>query len=449
MDTPDYSSCPTLFAFAAVGQTAAAGEVQTAPLPRSGCPTAAMPPPPAPAPPPLPGAGTSAGLGVGFQESSGQGDDVVGQALHGGQHQQPLPPLSLSYAPSDAAALTTFCLHHDALFHLTVAPMFPDALNRLHGGPSAEFVFRTDPEFYDPGPLLTTVGQEAANAQAEAQAAAAANPGERRTYTVEATAGPYGLIQPAGRVAVAHGVRQTFEFDPEPGGTLVDVVLDGFSLVGGGNARPPATYTFSSMGSDHSVHAVFAMAAMPTEPEPEPVQPQPELPAAPVVMHGGGGADYRIRHSHRHAHNHGPVQHIHHHYHHGLPPTDGEQIATLQEDFDGPPIPRGVAVLPPPQQEQPLLFRRAAAGGLNGWLAKASDRDGRRLRRRYFELQPAEAALRFSSAYEAGTSVVAASGGGGGTDSSGVLPPGVGTPELAAWLSTTARVYEIGLAQLR
>ena len=328
----------------------------------------------------------SSGLGVGYQESSGQGDDVVGELLHG------------------------------------------DALKQLNRG--KEFQFKADPTFYDHGPLLTSAAQELANTEAEAQAAAAPTPDERQTYTIEATAGPYGLIQPAGRVLVAHGVRASFEFDPEPGATLIDVVLDGISLASSKpGVRCPATYGFSPMGTNHQLHAVFLP---PNLPEPEPAPPAAVAAPPPVAA---ASMDYLIRHSHRHnhAHHHGPVQHHHHHFHHGLPQAE-TTAAPMAEDT--PPVPRLHHGLHRPAQPLslpaagPRLFRRETGGGLSGWLAKVSERTGQ-LRKRYFELRPADATLRFSSGWEGRAGL-----------------PWVGTRALADWLAS-AGLYEIGLAQLR
>ena len=73
------------------------------------------------------------------------------------------------------------------------------------------------------------------------------------TYTITATAGPNGIISPSGAVTVAHGSSQTFSITPDPGYYTVAVLVDGAALT-----PVPASYTFGSVSSDHTIAASFA-----------------------------------------------------------------------------------------------------------------------------------------------------------------------------------------------
>jgi hypothetical protein len=71
------------------------------------------------------------------------------------------------------------------------------------------------------------------------------------TYSITATAGTGGSISPAGTVAVTQGAARTFTIAPYAGYTLADVVVDGTSV------GAISTYTFSSVGSNHTIAAAF------------------------------------------------------------------------------------------------------------------------------------------------------------------------------------------------
>jgi Leucine-rich repeat (LRR) protein len=70
-------------------------------------------------------------------------------------------------------------------------------------------------------------------------------------YTITATADPCGSISPSGAQSVVYGGSQRFTIVAEAGCIITDALVDGFSQ------GVIATYTFSDVRSDHTIHARF------------------------------------------------------------------------------------------------------------------------------------------------------------------------------------------------
>lgn len=73
-----------------------------------------------------------------------------------------------------------------------------------------------------------------------------------RTFTLTASAGPGGAINPSGLITVAEGDSRTFNVVPSAGHQISDVLVDGAS------AGAVSSYSFPSIGASHTIHAVFA-----------------------------------------------------------------------------------------------------------------------------------------------------------------------------------------------
>ncbi|HET9681388.1 MAG TPA: LamG-like jellyroll fold domain-containing protein, partial [Candidatus Limnocylindrales bacterium] len=73
------------------------------------------------------------------------------------------------------------------------------------------------------------------------------------TYTITATAGPHGSIDPAGDISVAHGTDRAFTITPAPGYHVADVLVDGSSV------GAVASYTFAAVSAAHTIAASFAI----------------------------------------------------------------------------------------------------------------------------------------------------------------------------------------------
>lgn len=73
-------------------------------------------------------------------------------------------------------------------------------------------------------------------------------------YTITATAGPNGSIDPLGQVKVKYGTSKTFTFTPAPGYLILDVLVDGVSNPG---AVAAGNYIFMSVTRDHTIHVTF------------------------------------------------------------------------------------------------------------------------------------------------------------------------------------------------
>lgn len=73
-------------------------------------------------------------------------------------------------------------------------------------------------------------------------------------HTITATAGPGGSISPAGTVSVADGNNQTFNFYPNTGYQVVDVVVDGATHLGS-----VPSYTFTGVTGNHTIAVSFGL----------------------------------------------------------------------------------------------------------------------------------------------------------------------------------------------
>jgi lysophospholipase L1-like esterase len=74
------------------------------------------------------------------------------------------------------------------------------------------------------------------------------------TYTITATAGSNGSINPSGAVVVNAGDSQSFTITPDAGYQVQDVLVDNVSV------GAVTTYTFPVVGANHTIEASFAVA---------------------------------------------------------------------------------------------------------------------------------------------------------------------------------------------
>ena len=82
-------------------------------------------------------------------------------------------------------------------------------------------------------------------------------------YTITATAGDGGSIEPSGNVIVNEGKNQTFTITPDEGYVIADVKVNGKSVIDDLDIGDDgiATHTFFDVIQDHTVHAIFATIA--------------------------------------------------------------------------------------------------------------------------------------------------------------------------------------------
>ncbi|RLL87082.1 InlB B-repeat-containing protein [Mesotoga sp. BH458_6_3_2_1] len=73
----------------------------------------------------------------------------------------------------------------------------------------------------------------------------------KKIYTITASAGTGGSIDPSGSVSVEHGSSKTFTMNPSEGYSVEDVLVDGESV------GPRATYTFNNVTSNHTITVSF------------------------------------------------------------------------------------------------------------------------------------------------------------------------------------------------
>ncbi|MGC9321688.1 MAG: InlB B-repeat-containing protein, partial [Kosmotogaceae bacterium] len=74
----------------------------------------------------------------------------------------------------------------------------------------------------------------------------------KKTYTITASAGTGGSINPSGSVSVEHGSSKTFIMSPSEGYGVEDVLVDGESV------GPRDTYTFNNITSSHTISVSFS-----------------------------------------------------------------------------------------------------------------------------------------------------------------------------------------------
>jgi hypothetical protein len=79
-------------------------------------------------------------------------------------------------------------------------------------------------------------------------------PATKKSFTIKASSGAGGAIDPAGSVSVPAGESRTFFMKPKAGYKVRQVTVDG-SPVGA-----PASYTFEPAAGDHTIHVEFAPA---------------------------------------------------------------------------------------------------------------------------------------------------------------------------------------------
>jgi hypothetical protein len=72
-------------------------------------------------------------------------------------------------------------------------------------------------------------------------------------YTITATAGENGLIDPSGAVTVNHGSNKVFMFDPSTGYHIDSVIVDGLSK------SVASSYTFINVQTNHTIRVVFGI----------------------------------------------------------------------------------------------------------------------------------------------------------------------------------------------
>jgi hypothetical protein len=75
------------------------------------------------------------------------------------------------------------------------------------------------------------------------------------TYTITASTGANGSIDPSGEVIVVHDSSKTFNIDPDDNYHIDDVLVDGNSVSVGEDGK----YTFTDVTADHIISATFAI----------------------------------------------------------------------------------------------------------------------------------------------------------------------------------------------
>lgn len=126
-------------------------------------------------------------------------------------------------------------LVYDSLWFLPANATFPDA---------AEGLLQADVNLFG--------GEHLAELEAVFAEQSIGEEPAPHTYTITATAGTGGAIDPSGAVAVPQGDDQTFVMMPESGYAIARILVDG------SDAGKGAAYTFEQVQAPHTIDAQFA-----------------------------------------------------------------------------------------------------------------------------------------------------------------------------------------------
>jgi hypothetical protein len=97
------------------------------------------------------------------------------------------------------------------------------------------------------------------------------------TYTISASADVNGSISPSGSVVLNYGSSQVFTFTPSAGYHLLDVLVDGVSVIGSVSGN---SYTISNVTATHTISAAFQINSYVIAASPNPLN-------SGVVIGGG------------------------------------------------------------------------------------------------------------------------------------------------------------------
>jgi hypothetical protein len=78
------------------------------------------------------------------------------------------------------------------------------------------------------------------------------------TYTIVASAGAHGSVNPSGTIKVDQGSSSSFTLVADHGYTIDSVVVDGALQEG-----HPSSYTFTNVSANHSIHVEFSSGSQP------------------------------------------------------------------------------------------------------------------------------------------------------------------------------------------
>lgn len=131
----------------------------------------------------------------------------------------------------------------------------PAGIVAVNFGASQTFALAPDPGYHVANVLVDGASQGVVSSYTFNQIAASHSISASfalNTYTINASAGANGSISPAGIVSAANGSSQTYAITPDAGYHIADVIVDGKPV------GAVSSYTFNTITSDHSIHAVFA-----------------------------------------------------------------------------------------------------------------------------------------------------------------------------------------------
>jgi len=208
------------------------------------------------------GAGTITGEGnynfgddVTLEATANEGYEFVNWTDTGGEEMTASTQYTFNMPAGDVSLIANF----EALSHVINVVVQPDGAGTVTGGgtydhgvevvleaaPATGYHFTewTENDTVIGGePLLTFVAESDRMITASFQT---------KTFTIAASAGDGGSIDPAGEVSVEYGAEQTFTIEPDEGYRVADILVDGQSV------GPVESYTFDHVVADHTIHAGF------------------------------------------------------------------------------------------------------------------------------------------------------------------------------------------------
>ena len=154
---------------------------------------------------------------------------------------------------SASFAINTFTINATAGANGSISPAGAVAVNY---GASQTFTITPNPNYHVADVLVDGASVGAVTSYPFASVAANHTISASfaiNTFTINATAGPNGSVNPAGSVAVNYGSNQTFTITPNPNYHVADVLVDGASV------GAVTSYPFATVAANHTISASFTI----------------------------------------------------------------------------------------------------------------------------------------------------------------------------------------------
>ena len=187
--------------------------------------------------------------------------DVSGDATHDpdGSWSYTLTDVTADHTLAASFALDTYTLAYTAGDHGSISGTSPQTVDYGADGSEVTAVPDAGYHFVAWSDGLLTAARTDADVSADLTVTASF---AIDTFTITASAGPGGAIDPSGAVSVARGADRSFTITPDAHRHLTALTLDGATDVSGDATHDPDgswSYTLTDVTADHTLAASFAL----------------------------------------------------------------------------------------------------------------------------------------------------------------------------------------------